>query len=213
MYVTYLKVQKEFSNSNASICTIIGQCGAVFGGLVVGYYNQFVGRRLTVVIACCFGLTMIPLWTLPTTMGPIAVGTFFIQTANNGAWGVMPILLNEYAPPQFRGVFPGTVYQLGNMLSAPAAQIQTVSASNWIKNGKPNYSQVMTIVMCIIFVSVAVVTACGQERTGSHFEVVERAGAQHNIGGKVMEDEETPIESKQEVSHLEQTPREKSISQ
>lgn len=55
MYVTYLKVQKGYSNSVASICTIIGQCGAVFGGLVVGYYNQFVGRRLSIVIATCFG--------------------------------------------------------------------------------------------------------------------------------------------------------------
>jgi SHS family lactate transporter-like MFS transporter len=51
---------------------------------------------------------MIPLWTLPDQWGLIAVGTFFIQTASNGAWGVMPILLNEYAPPQFRGVFPGS---------------------------------------------------------------------------------------------------------
>lgn len=93
----------------------------------------------------------------------------------------MPILLNEYAPPQFRGSFPGTVYQLGNMLSAPAAEIQTVAASNWIRNGRPNYSQVMTIVMCIVFTSTAVITASGQERLGSHFEIVERAGAQTDI--------------------------------
>jgi hypothetical protein len=94
------------------------------------------------------------------------------------------------------------------MLSAPAAQIQTVAASNWIKNGKPNYSQVMTIVMCIVFVCVALVVACGQERTGSHFEVVERAGAQANIGKGVMDehtvnDEEASVGSKAEVTQLE----------
>jgi MFS transporter, SHS family, lactate transporter len=58
---------------------------------------------------------MIPLWVIPNSWGAIAGGTFLIQAAVNGAWGVMPILLNEYAPPQFRGVFPGTVYQLGKL--------------------------------------------------------------------------------------------------
>lgn len=67
------------------------------------------------------------------------------------------------------------------MLSAPAAEIQTVSASDWIKHGKPNYSQVMQIVMCIVFTTTAVFTACGQERLGSRFDLVERAGAASNI--------------------------------
>lgn len=67
------------------------------------------------------------------------------------------------------------------MLSSPAAQISTVAASNWIRNTpsgpKPNYSQVMTITMAIVFVACAVITACGQERLGSHFELIKRAGA------------------------------------
>jgi MFS transporter, SHS family, lactate transporter len=71
------------------------------------------------------------------------------------------------------------------MLSAPAAQIQTVAASGWIKETprgpKPNYSQVMAIVMSIVFFSVAVFTACGQERLGSHFELVKRAGTEGDV--------------------------------
>ena len=58
---------------------------------------------------------MIPLWVIPQDWSSITAGTFFIQAAVNGAWGVMPVLLNEYSPPQFRGVFPGTVYQLGTL--------------------------------------------------------------------------------------------------
>lgn len=193
-----MKVQKGFSSDQASVATIVGQCGAILGGGLCGYYSQFFGRRLTVVVTCCFGACMIPLWTVPDTWSPIVAGTFFIQAAVNGAWGIMPILLNEYSPPKFRGVFPGTVYQLGwftcskfaftfwlinsagNMLSAPAAQISTVAASNWIRNTpsgpKPNYSQVMAITMAIVFVACAVITACGQERLGSHFELIKRAG-------------------------------------
>ena len=77
------------------------------------------------------------------------------------------------------------------MLSAPAAQIQTVAASNWKRdtprNGlQPNYSQVMATVMSIVFTVVAIFTSCGQERLGSHFELARRAGAQENIdAGKV----------------------------
>lgn len=73
------------------------------------------------------------------------------------------------------------------MLSAPAAQIQTVAASNWIRptpNGpKPNYSQVMAIVMSIVFTAVAIIISCGSERRGSHFELAQRAGAQDRVLG------------------------------
>ena len=79
------------------------------------------------------------------------------------------------------------MYQLGNMLSAPAAEIQTVSASAWIENGKPNYSQVMTIVMCMVFSTTAILTACGQERLGSRFDLVERAGAVSSIEREQLE--------------------------
>jgi SHS family lactate transporter-like MFS transporter len=206
MYITFVKVQKGFDNYTASLLTILGQCGAVVGGALCGYYSQFFGRRLTVVVTVCFGLAMIPLWTLPSDWRVMAVGVFLLQAANNGAWGVMPVLLNEYAPPQFRGVFPGTVYQVGNMISAPAAQIQTVAATHWLVGGRPNYAQVMQIVMCIVFTTVAVVTACGQERLGSHFELVSRAGAAHGVESKEVNlDEEAAVESEEKSgsSHLE----------
>lgn len=32
--------------------------------------------------------------------------------------------LNELAPPAFRGLYPGTVYQLGNAASSAASQIE-----------------------------------------------------------------------------------------
>jgi MFS transporter, SHS family, lactate transporter len=117
VYPSYLQVQKGFSPSSKSTATIVGQCGAITGGAICGYYSQFIGRRLTVVLACIFGACMIPLWIIPESYGPIVAGTFLIQAAVNGAWGVMPILLNEYSPPQFRGSFPGTVYQLGISMS------------------------------------------------------------------------------------------------
>jgi len=100
--------------------------------------------------------------------------TFFLQATVNAAWGIMPVMLNEYSPPQFRGVFPGLAYQFGSTFNTPAAQAQTAAASAWIVNGLPNYSQVMTIFMCVIFAIVIIVTACSSKRLGSHFEVIKR---------------------------------------
>ncbi|KIW92601.1 uncharacterized protein Z519_06448 [Cladophialophora bantiana CBS 173.52] len=181
IFPSYLKVQKGFTPRQASLAAILGQCGAIIGGSTAGYYSQFFGRRLTSIVCIIVAWAFIPLFTLPNGYSAIMAGTFFLLVFVNGSWGIMPILLNEYSPPQFRAVFPGTVYQLGNLFAAPAAQSQTAAASDWIRNGKPNYNQVMTIFMCVLFAAAIIVCACGPERLGSHFEVIKRAGAIENI--------------------------------
>ena len=46
---------------------------------------------------------------------------FFVQ----GAWGVVPVYLNEISPSAIRGIFPGLVYQVGNLLASANATIQS----------------------------------------------------------------------------------------
>ena len=46
----------------------------------------------------------------------------------------------------------------------------------------------MTIVLCIVFAAVIIITASGQEKLGSHFELVKKAGAEENIGKENLED-------------------------
>ena len=41
-----------------------------------------------------------------------------MQVAVQGAWGVIPVHLNELSPDEARGTFPGFVYQLGNLLAS-----------------------------------------------------------------------------------------------
>ncbi|SRR6266536_2304343 len=87
MNITMLKVQKGIKNRQASILVIISQCAAVVGGAICGYYSQFFGRRLTIVMAVTFGLCMITLWTTPTTFPPLAGSVFFLQMANKRSLG------------------------------------------------------------------------------------------------------------------------------
>jgi hypothetical protein len=45
---------------------------------------------------------LIPAWILPGTMGSLSASGFMMQFFVQGAWGVIPIHLNELSPPAFR---------------------------------------------------------------------------------------------------------------
>lgn len=114
---------------------------------------------------------MIPAWILPTTERSLSATGFFMQFFVQGAWGVIPIHLNELSPPAFRSSFPGITYQLGNMISSPSAQIvNTLAESNFIRNHAGElveaYGPVMAIATGIIALGIAVTTALGPERRG-----------------------------------------------
>jgi len=180
MYPTYMQQTKGFSSKMASKATMIAKTGAVVGGTFCGYYSQFFGRRATIIVACTLGASLIPLWVLPTSWGTLTAGAFLLQFMVQGAWGVVPIHLNELAPPQFRSSFPGICYQLGNMISAPAAQLSSTISENLdiVVNGehRPNYGITQAAMMSVIFVLLLVWTACGNEQKGSHFELARAAG-------------------------------------
>jgi SHS family lactate transporter-like MFS transporter len=78
----------------------------------------------SIVICLIYTAVWIPLWILPSSFGGLSAGGFFIQSGVQGAWGVVPIYLGEIAPPAFRASFAGLSYQLGNMASSGAAQIE-----------------------------------------------------------------------------------------
>ncbi len=55
-----------------------------------------------------------------------------MQISVQGAWGVIPVHLNEISPDEIRATFPGLVYQLGNLLAsvnAPDASERSPSST------------------------------------------------------------------------------------
>ena len=106
-----MQQSKGFSSQDASKATIIAMTGAVVGGILAGYYSQWFGRRATIMVLTIVGAAVIPLWVLPTTFGGLAAGAFLLQFCVQGAWGVVPIHLNELSPAQYRSSFPGISYQ------------------------------------------------------------------------------------------------------
>ncbi|KAG9027463.1 hypothetical protein FRB95_007763, partial [Tulasnella sp. JGI-2019a] len=110
--------------------------------------------------------------------GALAAGAFFIQVGVQGAWGVIPIHLNELSPPGFRSTFPGVAYQLGNMVSSAASQIEATAGDHIkttiIEGGKatvvPDYGKVQGILIGVVAAFVIFMTVIGTENRARHFE-------------------------------------------
>ncbi len=133
--------------------------GAIGGGLCVGIASQRIGRRWALVAAALLALPVIPLWAFGTGVLPLAVGGFLIQFCVQGAWGVVPAYLNEISPAAIRGTFPGVVYQLGNLLAAPNANLQVRLAT--LPGSDIRWA--LAAVIAVVAVLVAVLAALGRD--------------------------------------------------
>lgn len=181
-YTTFLLTQNEFKNAAASRGSILMMVGACVGGTCIGYLSQFVGRRRSMVGAALISACLIPAWILPTSEPSLSASGFFMQFFVQGAWGVIPIHLNELSPPAFRSSFPGITYQLGNMISSASAQIVNAIAESHLVTGVSGdhveaYGPTMGVATAIIALGIAVTAALGPEKRGSRFETAAPAGA------------------------------------
>jgi len=170
LYPTYLEEQRGFGVNAKSIISIVYATGAICGGTVLGFWSQKWGRRRVIILSAACGMLLIPLWIFAPSTGLLIVGGFLIQFMVQGAWGVVPVHLNELSPPDFRGTFPGLVYQLGNFAAAYAAQQQAWLAEQFrLPNGRPNYALTMAMIQSVVFVAVIVLAAIGPEKRGKEF--------------------------------------------
>ena len=185
--------QKELLNDGASRASILMKAGACVGGTIIGYVSQWFGRRRSIIVAAIISGVLIPAWILPEGERSLSVTGFFMQFFIQGAWGVIPIHLNELSPPAFRSSFPGLTYQLGNMISSPSAQIvNAISESHFVtsKSGLrvEAYGPTMGIATAIIALGIAVTTAFGPEKRGREFEKTLPAGMNIMQEGKAADD-------------------------
>ncbi len=113
VYPTFLQVQHQFSPHLVGIIAVIYNIGAICGGIFFGTLSETYGRRRCIIIASVLALPVIPFWALSSGPVLLAIGAFLMQFMVQGAWGVIPVHLNELSPDTARGTFPGVVYQLG----------------------------------------------------------------------------------------------------
>ncbi len=170
LYATYLQKQRGFDPDQTSKIAIIYAIGMICGGTLVGHFSQQWGRRRAIILSAICGMLLIPLWIFAPSTGLLIMGGFLIQFMVQGAWGVVPVHLNELSPPEFRGTFPGLAYQLGNFAAAYAAQQQAWLAEHFRSaNGEPNYALTMALIEAVVFLAIIFLAAIGREERGKEF--------------------------------------------
>ena len=170
LYATFLEKQRGFGVSAKSMISIVYATGAICGGAVMGFLSQQWGRRRVIILSASCGMLLIPVWIFAPSTALLIMGGFLIQFMVQGAWGVVPVHLNELSPPEFRGTFPGLAYQLGNFAAAYAAQQQAWLAEHFrLANGEPNYALTMALVEAVVFLVIIFLAAIGREERGKEF--------------------------------------------
>jgi SHS family lactate transporter-like MFS transporter len=137
--------------------------GAIVGGLFFGSVSQRFSRRYTVVFCAVFGLPIVPLFALSRTAALLCLGSFLMQVAVQGAWGVIPAHLTEMSPDAIRGLYPGVTYQLGNLLASFNLPIQERLAASH------GYPFALTATIVPVLISVAILSLIGRDATGIQF--------------------------------------------
>jgi SHS family lactate transporter-like MFS transporter len=139
--------------------------GAIVGGIGFGIWSERLGRKRAIIIASILALPIIPLWAFASTPILLAIGAFLMQVAVQGAWGIIPVHLNELSPPAARALFPGFAYQLGNLIMSKNAVFQAQIAES---HGN-NYGLALAIFGGSMAVLIIIWTAFGPERKEADF--------------------------------------------
>ncbi len=165
LYPTFLEVEHKLSPRVVGIIAVIYNIGAICGGILFGTLSERFGRRRCIIIAALLSLPVIPLWAFSDSPALLAAGAFLMQFTVQGAWGVVPVHLNELSPDNARGTFPGFVYQLGNLLASVNATLQAGIASHF----GGNYGLALAAVAGSVAIIIALLTAVGTEAKGVVF--------------------------------------------
>jgi SHS family lactate transporter-like MFS transporter len=163
LYPKFLKHDFHLSAPVISLVAMVGNLGALLGGMTCGTLSERIGRRKTIMFAALLAVPMIPLWAWSHTAVMLAAGGFLMQFMVQGAWGVIPVHLNELSPGPVRAILPGVAYQLGNLLSSRNGVFQAKAAQHLFHG---NLGPAMAWTVLIVGLLVALITSLGPEAKG-----------------------------------------------
>jgi SHS family lactate transporter-like MFS transporter len=163
LYPDFLGTVHKLAPEMRAYMAILYNIGAIVGAIVFGQYSERLGRRVTMIAAMLLALLVIPFWAFGTSLLVLAIGSFLMQAGVQGAWGVIPVHLNELSPDETRGLVPGLAYQLGILIAAPTNSVELMLQEHvgyqWALAG----FEIVTIAVLIVTI------ALGKERKGRSF--------------------------------------------
>jgi SHS family lactate transporter-like MFS transporter len=142
---------------------IVYNVGAIIGAVVFGQLSEKIGRRYAIMLALLVSLLSIPAWAFGGTVLALVLGSYFMQTGVQGAFGVIPAHLNELSPDAIRGLFPGFVYQLGVLVASPSLILQNTMREHL------GYPWALTYFELGVILSLMLIFFFGPEKRGKSF--------------------------------------------
>jgi MFS transporter, SHS family, lactate transporter len=163
LYPDFLKEVHKLSQSQVANIAILYNCGAITGAVLFGAFSQRAGRRMGILAALGWCLLVIPLWAFGNGVLAFMIAPIVLQMGVQGAWGVIPVHLNELAADSARGLMPGLTYQLGILLASPTNSIQ------YALRGKFGYSWALAGFETVTILALALLVWRGAEAHGKSF--------------------------------------------
>jgi MFS transporter, SHS family, lactate transporter len=170
LYPDFLKEIHRVLPSSIANIAILYNVGAVVGAIIFGALSQRVGRRKGMIAALGLCLLVIPMWAFGGSLVIVISAAVLMQMGVQGAWGVIPVHLNELAADAARGLMPGLAYQLGILFASPTNSVQYALRERF------GYSWALAGFEVVTIFSLVVLLLWGAEEHGRSF-------FSHRLGG------------------------------
>jgi len=163
LYPDFLKHEHHIAANTVAYITMFYNVGAVTGAVIFGLLSEKIGRRYSMLAALAVCLLIMPAWAFGSTMVVLALGAFIMFVGVQGAWGIIPVHLNELSPHAVRGLLPGFTYQIGILLAAGTPSVE------FALRNKLGYSWALVSFEVVVIIAVALLLIFGREEHGRSF--------------------------------------------
>ncbi len=125
--------------------------------------SEKLGRRYSMLAALVVSLAIMPAWAFGSGTLLLAMAAFVMQVGVQGAWGIIPVHLNELSPHAVRGLLPGFTYQIGILLAASTPTVE------FALRDRLGYAWALTSFELVVIAGLALLLIFGKENHGRSF--------------------------------------------
>jgi SHS family lactate transporter-like MFS transporter len=163
LYPDFLRHGHGIAPNTVAYIAMLYNVGAVVGAVIFGLLSERIGRRHSMLAALAVSLSVIPAWAFGRSLAVLAGGAFIMQMGVQGAWGIIPVHLNELSPDAVRGLLPGFTYQIGVLLASSTPRVEFALRDHL------GYAWALAAFELVVIAALVVMLVFGSERRGRSF--------------------------------------------